>query len=126
MALQVSRYRERLDSFQPNVSELYNQLCDFTHPGASSVLSYAEALNPDASLIRISVAAERSNLEILRSSLRAVAGDVLMFGLNPAFAVLKVLNVFPVSALHTPTANQIDMSEIPLWQKVRESLGDAS
>lgn len=122
VALQVSRYRERLAQVQPKVSELYSQLCDLTHPGASSVLSYAEALKPDASTICFSVRAEGPAHERLRSSLQAVAPDILMLGLNPAFAALKVLNALPVTALHTPAVDDIDMSDVSLWQKARASL----
>jgi hypothetical protein len=45
-----------------------------------------------------------------------------MLGLNPALATLKLLNALPVARLHTPAMDQVDMSEIPLWQKVRAFL----
>ncbi len=116
-ALQSAEYRARLDTVEPKVADCYRLLCDLTHPGASSVLSYAQALTSDAARVRFSVEAEAAHLEELRVALSAIMPSVLMLGLNPAFVTLKVLNRFPLARLHTPAMDQIDLTEIPLWQK---------
>ncbi len=122
IALPVGEYRARLDQVEPKVSECYRVLCDLTHPGASSVLSYAEALTSDAASVRFAVESEVTHLEEVRASLESIISTILMLGLNPALATLKLLNAFPVARLHTPAMDQVDMSEIPLWQKVRAFL----
>ena len=125
VALQVAQYRSRLETFEPAVSKYYAWLCDLTHPGASSVLSYAESLTETASRIRFSLNAERTNLEVLRARLESVIPKLLMFGVNPALATLKLLNTFSIRRLHTRYMKKVDMSETPLWQKVCALIGGA-
>jgi hypothetical protein len=118
IARQVVQYRARLDQIEPRVVHLYGYLCDLTHPGASSVLSYAEALSMNAELMQFSVAAETRALRDLNSDFLKLASSVLMFGLNPAFVTLKLLNAFPLVQIHTSGANTLDLEEIRLWQEV--------
>jgi hypothetical protein len=122
----VAQYRERLDEVQPKLSECYGMLCDLTHPGASSVLSFAESMTPDASVVRFSPDAEVTELGQLTSMIREVVADVLMLGLNPTLVTLKVLNDFPVQRLHTTAMNEVDLTDIPMWTKARALLDQAS
>ena len=117
---------ERLDELQPRVSECYGVLCDLTHPGASSVLSFAESMTPDATAVRFSPDAEVTGLGQLTSMIRAVVVDVLMLGLSSALVTLKVLNAFPVKRLHTTAMNEIDLTDIPLWTEARALLDQSS
>jgi hypothetical protein len=127
IARHAAQYRERLDGVQPKVSECYGVLCDLTHPGASSVLSFTEeSMTPDATTVRFSPDAEVTGLGQLTSMIRAVVVDVLMLGLNPALVTLEVLNAFPVKRLHTTAMNEIDLTDIPLWTKARALLDQAS
>lgn len=126
VALSVAAYRSRLDQVEPRVADFYRLLCDLTHPGASSVLSYAEAVTSDATRVRFAIDAEATGLEELRSAFESIISNVLMLGVNPALVTLNLLNSFPLARLHTRAMDQLDLSEIVLWQKVCAFLPEAA
>jgi hypothetical protein len=116
----VAQYRADLDIVNPRLPACYSLLCDLTHPGASSVLSFAESLASDASRIRFWPDSEETHLENLRCELLNIILDVLMLGLNPALVTLKLLNRFPIEELHTRGVENMHLDGIAAWKKVME------
>ena len=122
-ALHLQDYLTDLNKIQPDVGACYGILCDFTHPGASSVLSFATAVTPDASRVRLLPIAEKSALPELRNTVARVSRDVLMLGLNTALVTLRVLNELPLTSLHVPQLQHVVLREIPVWKKAAAHLG---
>ncbi len=125
VALPVYQYRAVLDKEDSRVAECYATLCDLTHPGASSVLSYAVPEDEKARRVRLSLKAEAVSLSELIGALHEVLPTVLTFGLNPALVTLKVLNALPLQQVNAPFMNGINLSNIPAWQKAARHLGTA-
>lgn len=125
-ALHLQDYLADLNKIQPNVGVCYGVLCDFTHPGASSVLSFATAVTPDASRVRLLPTAEKNALPELKSAVASVGRDVLMLGLNSALVTLRVLNELPLTSLHVPQLQHVVLREIPVWRKAAAHLGCAA
>ncbi len=102
-----------------NVVQCYREMCDLTHPGQSSVWMWMKHKQNEVHLV-----AGQDELIIsryLREYTNTFIG-LLMFGLNPSFLTLRILNYFPIPKLHTPQLNNWNFSSIQGWQKCRHEL----
>ena len=100
----------------------YTELCDLTHPGASSVGMWLVPENPTG--LDFSLAARR-DAELIADFLqrhRSVLLDLLMFAFNMPAITLKVLNHFPIGVLHTPKLSSWNLDGIPVWIKCHDAL----
>jgi hypothetical protein len=104
----------------PRVAELYRKLCDFTHPGASSVWLW---LRPHGEYeVEVTSNQEEEVISWFVSEYRQTLSKLLQFGFNGPVITLAVLNYFPVKSLHTPALRSWDLSSIPLWGKIEREL----
>lgn len=115
-ALHVRDYIEVLEKGEvANVVACYRELCDLTHPGATSVWMWLWPI----SNVAMELKARQDDREIayFLTEYRETFVGLLMFAFNPALTTLRVLNYFPLVALHTAALENWNMSGIPLWRK---------
>jgi hypothetical protein len=104
----------------PNILELYALLCDFTHPGSSSVAHWFEQESETQFKLRIG-----RDLELIKNFLieyKETFLPVLMFAFNPGIVSLAVLNYFSFPLIHTPDLLHWNLDRIPLWTKAKDHL----
>lgn len=121
---QVREYIQILEQGQVSkVVDCYSQLCDLTHPGASSVWMWLKPVNQT----EMAFASEQDEAIILdfAQTYQTTLLELLMFAFNPAIVTLNVLNHFPVQQFHVSSLRNWDLSDIPLWQKCRTAFGTA-
>lgn len=115
-AMKVREYIDVLEKGNiPKIIECYRELCDLTHPGASSVSMWLQPL----STLEMELRAGQDESEIAQFLVEYQKSlvDVISFAFNPAIVTLRVLNYFALSNFHTPTIHKWDLSGVPLWQK---------
>ncbi|ATX81709.1 hypothetical protein Ga0123462_0840 [Mariprofundus ferrinatatus] len=119
-ALQIRQYIEILEKGGvSSVVECYKELCDFTHPGASSVGTFIiQDQGSDFSLMN----REKDLLLHWESKYASTFTELLMFAFNPALLTLRVINDFPVSEFHVPKLNAWAFSDVGAWQKISAAL----
>ncbi len=120
-ALKVREYIDILVKGQvADIAECYQELCDLTHPGASSVWMWLSPLNE----LELDLAADQDDSVILYflDQYRTTFLELLMFAFNPAIVTLNVLNYFPLVQFHVSKLLNWDLSRIPLWQKCQNDL----
>ncbi len=103
-----------------NVIECYRTLCDFTHPGASSVWMWLSPINE----LEVDLASnqDESVISHFLGEYQKTFLELLMFAFNPAIVTLNVLNYFPLERFLVPALLSWDLSGIPLWQKCQSDL----
>ena len=124
---QARKVQEYLNIFgdqnADNVSRCYRNLCDLTHPGASSVWMWLASEDPTGSAVRLST---RQDEVLIAEFLRQYASmplELLMFAFNGPLITLNVLNYFSIEDLHTPQLLSWNLDGIPAWTRCREKLG---
>lgn len=116
-----SEYMAKVQVDAPEVKDLYARLCDITHPGATSVLSYS-AWNEDGTSVYFLPSREAYVIdEIVQGSKRSIP-VVAALGITPSLAVLKVLNEMRVPGLRTTALNQVRFDGMPAWEDIKRSL----
>ena len=101
------------------VAECYRDLCDLTHPGASSVMMWLGTRN---GALALSSGQDESIIRRYVDIYKDTYLDLLMFAFNPAITTLAVLNFFPEMEFHTPRILSWDLSSINLWRRCQEEL----
>jgi hypothetical protein len=120
-ALHVRDYIEVLEKGEvANVIACYRELCDLTHPGATSVWMWLWPISNVATELK--ARQDDRVIGYFLTEYRETFVGLLMFAFNPALTTLRVLNYFPLVALHTPTLENWNMSGIPLWRKCHDHL----
>lgn len=102
----------------------YAELCNLTHPAGPSVLAFARQ-HDGGSLIEYWPAADRTRISDFCSRHQTVALEILMFGINNALVMLKLLNRFSHHAIRTPVMEQVDLSQIPAWVKAERRAAES-
>lgn len=102
------------------IAECYSKLCDFTHPGASSVWLWVRPLGELE--LELAPDQEAETISWFLSEYSPTFLELLMFGFNGPVMTLAVLNYFPMQSHHTPALANWDLSGIPLWRKAQRNL----
>lgn len=98
----------------------YEELCNVTHPAATSVLYLLEKAD-DGALVFSSRADERSIVDLCNRGdtvVKFCVSEALMLPI----VILRILNRFELPELRTPTVEGIVMDDIPLWREVEAVL----
>lgn len=113
--------REYLNALSkvPLAVELYEELCQYTHPSAFSVLRYWHT-DDDGRELRFFSKVDSDNVAELCVRYKECFPHLFLFAFNPALLVLAVLFEFPLSQFHVRQMKRYDLSEIPAWQDIRE------
>lgn len=120
----VRDYVQVLEKGQvPRIVECYAKLCDFTHPGASSVHMW---LAPKSDLeLELATNREAVLIDWFLAEYEGMFLQLLMFAFNLPIVTLAVLNYFDLPGFHTPRLIGWDLSGIPLWKRIELELGNA-
>ena len=102
-----------------NVARCYGELCDLTHPGATSVMMWLRSV--DGSLT-LSARQDESIIQGYVQRNKDIFQDLLMFGFNPAIVTLAVLNHLPEEGFHTPELLSWNLDSINLWRTCHNEL----
>jgi hypothetical protein len=98
----------------------YEELCNVTHPAATSVLYLLDKAD-DGALVFSPRADERSIVDLCNRG-----GTVVTFcvseGLMLPIVILRILNRFELAELRTPGVEGIVMDDIALWREVETVL----
>jgi hypothetical protein len=123
-AKQATQYIASLQSnTQDLIVDCYSNLCEYTHPSALSVLCYTEA-NPDRTRIVLQSGNDNVLIEDFCEQYRAVMLPLVALGFVPALMTLRVLNRLPLTALHVPLADSVDLSRSEGWHEIDARLRD--
>ena len=99
---------------------LYGELCEYSHPAASSV-EYLFSGVGEGSSFRVDSSRDEHKIESLIRAYRTVLGDVLMIGFNPILLSLRVFHVFKVFP-NIPELRDVNFSTIPAWATIERQL----
>ena len=124
---QARRVQEYLNIFgdqnADNVRQCYGDLCDLTHPGASSVWMWLASEDLTGSVYRLSTHQDEALIAGFLRQYATVPFELLMFAFNGPLIALNVLNYFSIEELHTPQLLNWNLNGIPAWTKCRDELG---
>lgn len=98
----------------------YKDLCDLTHPASSSVSDFL-SWNEKTKECTTHDTTRRALDSVVTNHFKAIR-SLLEYGFNPALALLKIINLFPIKKLHTPTLDSISLDKIPLWQNCEKAM----
>ena len=122
-ARQVQEYLKIFgDLNAENVRRCYSDLCDLTHPGASSVTMWLDTDDPTGSQFRLSTRQDQAFIADFLQRYPTIPLELLMFAFNGPVITLNVLNYFPIEDLHTPKLLNWHLDGIPAWIKCRGEL----
>ena len=122
-ARQVQKYMKIFGNLNvDNVSQCYSDLCDLTHPGASSVVMWLESDDQTGQEFRLSTHQDEALIARFLQEYSAVPLQLLMFAFNAPAITLNVLNYFPVEDLHTPKLLNWHLGGIPAWLRCQDQL----
>jgi hypothetical protein len=113
----VAQYLNDLKEADPEVAQVYADLCEIVQAGATSVLAYSMATQEQDVLVSQSF--EPAVLERYRTSFARIAMTALGYGGLPAIFTLKVLNMFEVPEVQTPTVEGM-LNDLPVWARIQE------
>ena len=104
----------------PDVSSLYSELCERSHPAASSVEYCFSPADAEAAF-RIDPAQDRRSIDSIVDRYRHVFDNLLMVCFNPGLLSLRVLQVFRIFP-DLPELDGVNLSPIPAWAKIERHL----
>ena len=118
-------YLKALGSKHEKTMELYSRLCEITHPAQMSIIVLLDLVQ-DSGAMKFHDDPDSEYIQAFLESYKDVMPWLLSFAFNPSVLIFRVLNKLPATHLHTPTAEQIDLSKIPAWRRVKRALDNAS
>ena len=110
------------DQNADHVRQCYSDLCDLTHPAASSVAMWLSPVDPAGLEFRLSTNQDEAFIAGLLRDYPTVPLELLMFAFNGPVITLNVLNYFTIEDLHTPKLLNWYLDDIPTWTKCRIEL----
>lgn len=119
-AKQIFQYIDNLNAAAvPRAKECYAELCDFTHPGQSSLLPWVSEIDDT-----LETHTNRDQLIIKRLLKEYKELFVPLFRViyNPTLMALNLLNHFPLEAVHSPYLLKQQWSNAPGWVKANLKL----
>ena len=108
-----------------NIQRCYGELCDLTHPGASSVTMWLDTdVTDDTAGLEfwLSTCQDEALVADFLRRYPTILMELLIFAFNGPVITLNVLNYFPIEALHTPKLLTWDLEGVPAWSKCRNEL----
>ena len=110
------------DQNADNVKQCYSDLCDLTHPGASSIAMWLDTYDPNGSEFRLSTRQDQTLIADFIERYPTIPLELLMFAFNGPIITLNILNYFPIEDLHTPEILNWQLDGLPAWTKCRDEL----
>jgi hypothetical protein len=104
-----------------DVVDVYNVLCDYTHPAEASLFRFAGERTPPDTLTFDPNAGPRRLAEIVALSER-VGKVALVLAIAPLVTTLKTLNAFAFAPVATPWADGVDLSFSDVWRDLNKRL----
>ena len=122
-ARRVQEYLNNIgDQNTDNVRQCYGDLCDLTHPGASSVWMWLVSEDLTGSAFRLSTHQDEALIAGFLRQHATIPLELLMFAFNGPLITLNVLNYFSIEDLHAPQLLTWNLDGIPAWTKCRDKL----
>ena len=106
----------------PGVPSLYSELCEHSHPAASSVEYCFSAVNGGPAF-RIDPRQDRLRIDAILDRHRLVFHDPLMICFNPVLLSLRVIQAFRLFP-ELPQLYDVDLTPIPAWTTIKRHLGE--
>ncbi len=103
-----------------DITQLYAELCQFTHPAAHSVHYMLEAPDDDTLLFRGNI--DKQLIEGYAKDRQSYFPVLFMLAFNTPMLVLKVLLHFNLPSYHLRFLKSVDLGGVPAWQKVENIL----
>ena len=104
----------------PGVPSLYGELCEHSHPAASSI-AYCFAPVDDGSTFRIDPHRDRIRIDGIVEQHRQVFGNLLGACFNSMLLSLRVFHVFGLFPA-LPELHSVDLTPIPAWATIKRHL----
>lgn len=121
----IREYLEILERGKvPRIGDLYSQLCDITHPGASSVWMWVDKVSSEDYVV--SIDSDQLVIEDIMTSFGDTLNRTIMFAFNPSIVTLAVLNYFSLPEVHTNPLIHWDLAAIKLWRDCHRHLAGLS
>jgi hypothetical protein len=107
------------------LTDCYRVVCEVTHPATSSIMHY---VHREASSIGTSYTfrpdPDHSLITQFCASWTGVMVKIMALGISPPVFTLRLLNEFPVAALHTKVVARFNVERRPGWYQLAERLRD--
>jgi len=112
----AKEYLIEFQQFESNIGnrieELYNYLCQFSHPSAFSIMY----LNESEINLCINIANEKKYIDQLILEFQNVADYLLQNSINPIFLLLKFMNYLPLKEISIDIVKEINLNKLKLWR----------
>jgi len=121
LARQMKEYITRLQGAESGpFHDAYADLCNITHPAADSILYLLE--KGQDGFIRFQPNPDDAEIRALCGGGGTVVRFCVAETMAYAAVVLRLLNRFDLSELHTPAADAVSLHNLPLWQEISRLL----
>jgi hypothetical protein len=101
------------------LSKLYTELCQYTHPAAQSThFLFDYKVENNIHNFNYSEKTDAEHIGNLLIEYKNEIIDTLQYGFNPSLMILKVLNRFEFKKVHTKKADEINLKNIKMWEKI--------
>lgn len=117
-ALPTKAYIAAADGPDTVLANLYSELCQLAHPGAESILWFAEQ---DGEAVTLTLGEDGAWIESLVQRHAQAIEISLMQGVNSSLLTFKLLNRFEVPSVHVRVVDGWSAEGIPGWRKVEEA-----
>jgi hypothetical protein len=104
------------------IKDLYFELCDIVHPGASSVFIFCHGKSHE---IQVDISQDKKIISSILEYYGKVLFSLFEYAFNPSLVTLGVLNYFNLPELHTRELLNIDLALIPIWKDIQQNLKNA-
>ena len=104
----------------PGARTLYGELCEYSHPAASSV-EYLFSAVDEGRAFRVDPRRDKHKIDSLIETYRTVFDDLLMVSFNPVLLSLRVFHAFQLFP-NIPELRNVNFSNIPAWTIIEKHL----
>lgn len=101
------------------IKPLYSSLCQIAHPAAQSLFWMSMTKNES---IKLTDDNDKEYIENICDEFSEAIEYIQMQSLNSSMMILKTLNYFSIHGLKTKKMDGIEMSNIPIWNKIVEEI----
>jgi len=118
-------YNSVVAEFLPEIADLYELLCEYSHPAARTVFRF-RGRTADPTTLTFDPRAGAEQIRELQRLSKRIGERLLPLCVAPCVIALKVLNAFDLEAVRTPWADGIALDFSEVWRGIDRRLRDPS
>ncbi|HIF5647382.1 TPA: hypothetical protein ACX3DB_004655 [Vibrio parahaemolyticus] len=114
-AKSAAKYIKALDKENKlNLYKCYSELCEYTHPAASSTGHYMTTI--DQNTFVFTSGCDQQKIESFCSKYKEAMEVIISCAINPGLITLKLLRKFPEPTCQEPIVDKVCLNEVQHWK----------